>query len=140
MLNYISRRCISIQRGKFIRHRNILITIFRINYCLFLFFCFLRSFLTSFGTFCLRQSIRLSSLSFLNCFNPTNSCMANTYFLLGLRITVFFIIFFFFFLRFNFLVPTSLSCIILIIFSLHSFFLAFFLLTYLRRLNLISFL
>ena len=139
MLNYIGRRCISIHRGKLIRHWNILILIFRINYCLFLFFCFFSSFLTSFGTFCLCQSICLSCLCFLDCFKPTISWLADSYFLLRLRITVFFIIFFFF-LRFNLLAPPSFCCIALIIFSIHPFFLPFFLLANLRRLNLISFL
>ena len=140
MLNYICRRCISIHRGKFISNSIVLIPIFRINYCLFLFFSFLRSlFLTSFGSFCLRQGIRLCSLCFLDCFRSTISWLADAYFLLRLGITFFFIIFFFF-LRFNLSAPTSLSCIALIIFSLHTFFLSFFLLAHLRRLNLISFL
>lgn len=95
--------------------------------------------MTSFRAFCLSQSIRLSSLCFLNCFKPTISWLTDAYFLLRFGITVFFVIFFFF-LSFHFLVPTSLSCIALFIFSLHTFFLPFFLLAHLRRLNLISFL
>ena len=95
----------------------------------------------SFWTFCLSQSIRLCCLSFLDCFKSTISWLTDSYFFLRLWITVFLIIFFFF-LRFNFLSPTSPSCIALyfIIFCFFFFFLTFFLLAYLRRLYLISFL